>query len=143
MKAEEIEENVNKVITGVTRKYKEEADKAILPFVEHFLTRFSTPEFQKSLCDAIESNLVPQVVDDKVILKPRISVPLTSAETDPESITQSLVWTVDEYYKLAVFHLDNKVKDHSNNTFCIEENREARSIAVNCASVRGDIKFFV
>lgn len=143
MNPTEIEETVDKLVTSMVREYKEEADKVILPFVNHFLSRFLTPEYQQSLCDAIRTSLITQVIDDKVILKPRISVPLTSASDDPESIKQSKVWTVDDYYKLTMFHLDNKVKELSNNTFCIEENRQDCTIAVNCASVRGDVKFFV
>ena len=137
-----IENAVNKVIIEVTKEYKAQAEEAILPFVSYYLDKFHTAEYQSVLYENIRQHIVPQVIDDKVILKPRISVRLTS-DTDPAELANSMVWTSDEYYKLAMFRLDTKVKEMSNNVFCIEENKEDRFIAVNCASVRGDIKFFV
>lgn len=140
--ADEIETQVNNVIATVSKRYKEETEKAIILFVDFYIARFLEKDFQEMLCKTIQTNLIPQVMDDRVILKPRISVELTS-DKDPDEIKNSKVWEDDVCYKLAIFHLDNKIKDVSNNTFCIEEHRNVQVISVNCASVRGDIKFFV
>jgi hypothetical protein len=136
--ANTISKNTEKIIDDISVKYKTNTDAVVLPFVNFYLAKFILPETQTALSELIKKSFKVRIVDTTAIIEPSLSFCITEHYTTIES----KVWANDNYYKLAVSHLDSEIKRLSNNTFCLEHVRNEKRLCINFQGAKGKIKFF-